>query len=198
MAFVLQRASRQYIREAQVRTTTPQFIYNHLLPHAGAPEDELNPDPAGTGIVAGQLANVVPIALGATALVMTSIVGMGSSVISAYQLPIGTDPCEAYLWQNLAKATLPMDLAGYTAFYAADYWRPNCTISSFETLTCLSDPLFVNAAVQGHFTGLLNIGLIAPQVRTWQQCIAAYSNYVTFLPSMAPCIFAHACFRLFS
>lgn len=148
--------------------------------------------------MARQLANVVPITLGVLVLVMTSIVGMGSSVISAYQLPIGTDFCEAYLRQNLAKATLPMDLAEHTAYYAADYWRPfstNCTISSFETLTCLSDPLFVNAAVQGHFTGLLNIGLIAPQVRTWQ-CIAAYSNYVTFLPSMAPCISAHTCFRL--
>ena len=74
---------------------------------------ELNPDPAGNGIVQGQLANIVPITLGATALVMTSIVGMRSSVISAYQLPIGTDLCEAYLRQNLAKVTLPMDRIGF-------------------------------------------------------------------------------------
>ena len=95
--------------------------------------------------------------------------------------PAGTDLCEAYLRQNLATDTLPMDLAEYTAYYAADYWRPfstNCAISSFETLTCLSDPLFVNnAAVQARFNGVLNIGLIAPAARIWQ---GAYSNFVTF------------------
>ena len=126
MAFVLQRASRQfqYVREATVRTTTPQFIYNHLLPLYTQEMErliQLNPDPAGQGIVMGQLANVVPTTLGATALIMTSIVGMRSSVISAFQLPQGTDLVEAYLRQNLAKATLPMDLAEYTAYNAAEY-----------------------------------------------------------------------------
>ena len=126
---------------------------------------QLNPDPAGQGIVAGQLQNVALITIGAVALVMTSVVGMRPSVISAFQLPQGTDLCEAYLRQNLAKATLAMDVAEYTAYYAAEYWKPfstNTTVTSFETLTCLSDPAFVNnAAVQAHFSGVLNVGLIA-------------------------------------
>jgi hypothetical protein len=55
--------------------------------------------------------------------------------------------------------------AEYTAYYAAEYWKPfstNTTVTSFETLTCLSDPAFVNnAAVQAHFHGVLNVGLLA-------------------------------------
>ena len=114
MAFVLQKANRQfqYFGEAQVRVTTPQFLYNHLLPLYTQELErwiQLNPDPAGQGIGAGQLQNVVPITIGAVVLVMTSVVGMRSSVISAFQLPQGTDLCEAHLRQNLAKATLSMD-----------------------------------------------------------------------------------------
>lgn len=43
----------------------------------------------GTGILQGQPANVIPIAIGATQLVMTS-------VVSAYNLPVGREQLEAW------------------------------------------------------------------------------------------------------
>lgn len=193
MAFVIQRAARQYqfLRNATVRAVSPNFIFQQMLAYYTREMERaisLNPDPAGTRILQGQLGNVVPISIGATQLIMTSIVGMRSSVISAYALPVGTEQIESWMRQNVPKSTLPMDCAEYCAFYAADFFRPyanSSTVTSFEVLTCLSDPAIVNAAAAtAHMANILGFGLPAgAPPRTWQSCMAAYSNYATFKQS---------------
>lgn len=188
MAFVIQRQLRAltYGRVAAIRTASPAFICEQFRLHLDlelSRANELNPDPAGIGVLTSLDALKDAISVGATILICTSIVGMRSSALSSYNLPGSTERIESWIRANSPKATLPMDNAEYLAYYFADYFKGVCfdlNISSVEVLSCLADDRCdTTRHTEEYFAALLDHGLLAGH-RSVSSAVAAYSRYVQF------------------